>query len=50
MYYYPDRVEVYSLGLSLLWISVEQMERGEVQSKPRNPVLANLLRDVLAIW
>jgi len=26
------------------------MERGEVQSKPRNPVLANLLRDVLAIW
>jgi predicted HTH transcriptional regulator len=41
-----DRVEVHSPGLLLPGITVEQMERGEVQSKLRNPVLAGLLRDI----
>jgi predicted HTH transcriptional regulator len=41
---YPDRVEVHSPGLLLPGITVEQMERGEVQSKLRNPVLAGLLK------
>ena len=40
---YPDRVEIHSPGLLLPGITVEQMERGEVQSKLRNPTLANLL-------
>src|SRR5450755_4203093 len=40
---YPDRVEIHSPGLLLPGITVEQMQRGEVQSKLRNPVLAGLL-------
>ncbi len=44
--YYPDRVEVHSPGLLLPGITVEHMERGEVQSKLRNPILAGLLRDI----
>jgi len=46
VFYYPDRVEVHSPGLLLPGITVEQMERGEVQSKLRNPILANLLKDL----
>jgi len=43
---YPDQVEVHSPGLLLPGITVEQMERGDVQSKLRNPTLANLLKDI----
>lgn len=43
---YPDRVEIHSPGVLLPGITVEQMERGEVQSKLRNPTLANLLKDI----
>lgn len=42
VFFYPDRVEVHSPGLLLPGITVAQMERGEVQSKLRNPTLANL--------
>jgi len=45
-FYYADRIEIHSPGLLLPGVTVEQMERGEVQSRLRNPVLANLLRDV----
>jgi predicted HTH transcriptional regulator len=34
VFYYIDRVEIHSPGLLLPGIKVEQMERGEVQSKP----------------
>jgi predicted HTH transcriptional regulator len=44
--YYSDRVEVHSTGRLLPGITVEQMQRGEVQSKLRNPLLANLFRDI----
>jgi len=50
VFYYPDRVEVHSPGLLLPGITVEQMERGEVQSKLRNPTLANLLKNIPGIW
>jgi ATP-dependent DNA helicase RecG len=43
---YPDRVEIHSPGVLLPGITVEQMEQGEVQSKLRNPTLANLLKDI----
>ncbi len=43
---YPDRVEIHSPGLLLPGITVEQMERGEVRSKLRNPTLANLLKNI----
>lgn len=46
IFYYADRVEIHSPGLLMPGITVEQMERGMVQSKLRNPVLASLLRDV----
>src|SRR5947209_13259445 len=46
VFYYPDRVEVHSPGLLLPGITVEQMERGEVQSKLRNSVLAGLLGNI----
>jgi len=46
VFFYPDRVEIHSPGLLLPGITIEQMERGEVQSKLRNPTLANLLKDV----
>lgn len=46
VFYYEDRIEVHSPGLLLPGITVEMMERGEVMSKLRNPVLAGLLRDV----
>src|SRR5712691_4324468 len=46
VFYYPDWLEVHSPGLLLPGITVEQMERGEVQSKLRNPVLAGLLSNI----
>jgi predicted HTH transcriptional regulator len=46
VFYYADRIEIHSPGLLLPGVTVEQMEKGEVQSRLRNPVLANLLRDV----
>jgi ATP-dependent DNA helicase RecG len=46
VFYYSDRIEIHSPGLLLPGITVEQMKRGEVTSKLRNPILAGLLRDV----
>lgn len=46
VFFYPDKIEVHSPGLLLPGIMVEQMEQGEVQSKLRNPTIANLLRDI----
>src|ERR1700731_2886533 len=46
VFYYADRVEIHSPGLLLPGITVEQMRRGEVTSKLRIPILANLLRDI----
>jgi predicted HTH transcriptional regulator len=46
VFYYTDRIEIHSPGLLLPGVTVEQMEKGEVQSRLRNPVLTNLLRDV----
>jgi ATP-dependent DNA helicase RecG len=43
---YPDRVEIHNPGVLLPGITIEQMERGNVQSKLRNPIVANLLKDV----
>ncbi len=46
VFYYADRIEIHSPGLLLPGITVEQMQRGNVSSKLRNPVLAGLLRDI----
>ncbi len=41
VFYYADRIEIHSPGLLLPGVTVEQMEKGEVQSRLRNPVLGN---------
>jgi len=46
VFIYQNRIEVHSPGLLMPGITVEQMYRGEVQSRLRNPTLGNLLRDV----
>ena len=46
VFYYKDRVEIHSPGLLLPGITVEQMQRGEVDSRLRNSVLGTLLRDI----
>jgi ATP-dependent DNA helicase RecG len=46
VFYYADRIEVHSPGLLLPGVTVEQMRRGDVTSKLRNPILADLLRDI----
>jgi ATP-dependent DNA helicase RecG len=46
VFYYADRIEVHNPGLLLPGVTVEQMRRGEVTSKLRNPILAGLLRDI----
>jgi ATP-dependent DNA helicase RecG len=46
VFYYADRIEIHSPGLLLPGITIEQMQRGDVTSKLRNSVLANLLRDI----
>ncbi|MFL5626835.1 MAG: ATP-binding protein [Ktedonobacteraceae bacterium] len=46
VFYYADRVEIHSPGLLLPGITVEQMQRGEITSRLRNPILATLLRDI----
>ncbi len=46
IFYYSNRIEVHNPGQLLPGITIEQMERGEVVSKLRNQVLANLLRDI----
>lgn len=46
VFYYPDRIEIHSPGNLLPGITIAQMEQGQVASQLRNPVLANLLRDI----
>ncbi len=46
IFYYPDRIEVHSPGLLLPGIRLTDLRQGRVPSRPRNPILANLLRDM----
>lgn len=46
LFYYPDRVEIYSPGVLLPGITLEDLQQGRVGSRPRNPELANVLRDL----
>lgn len=46
LFLYPGRVEVHSPGLLLPDISLENLRQGQVTSKPRNPVIASVLRDL----
>jgi ATP-dependent DNA helicase RecG len=46
IFYYPDRVEIYNPGLLVPGLTLEQLQRGEAPSNPRNPVIATVLRDL----
>lgn len=46
LFYYPDRIEVHSPGLLPPGIRLDDLREGRVPSRPRNPILASLLRDV----
>jgi len=46
LFYYPDRIEVHNPGLLLPGIRLTDLRQGRVPSRPRNPILANLLRDI----
>jgi ATP-dependent DNA helicase RecG len=45
VFMYNDRVEIHSPGLLLPGIRLEDLRTGKVASHPRNPVVANTLRD-----
>jgi ATP-dependent DNA helicase RecG len=46
IFYYSNRIEIHNPGLLLPPLTVEQLAHGQVTSKLRNPVIANLLRDI----
>jgi ATP-dependent DNA helicase RecG len=46
IFYYPDRIEIRNPGVLLPGLHLEDLQRGQVRSKPRNPVLAAVLRDL----
>ncbi len=46
IFYYSNRVEVHSPGLLVPGLAIEELKAGRSRSKPRNPVLASLLRDM----
>jgi ATP-dependent DNA helicase RecG len=46
LFYYPDRIEVHSPGPLLPGLHLDDLRAGHVPSRPRNPLLASLLRDV----
>jgi len=46
VFFYSDRVEVHSPGLLLPGITPEDLAQMRVTSRPRNPLLAQFLRDI----
>jgi len=45
IFYYQDRIEVHNPGLLMAGIRLDELKEGKVRSKPRNPVIATVLRD-----
>jgi len=45
VFYYPDHIEIHSPGLLMPGITLEDLQQGRERSKPRNPLLANLLSE-----
>ncbi|MBN9392769.1 MAG: putative DNA binding domain-containing protein [Chloroflexi bacterium] len=46
IFYYSDRVEIHNPGLLMPGLSIEDLKAGRTRSKPRNPVMASILRDM----
>ena len=45
IFYYQNRIEIHSPGLLLPGITLSDLSAGRVRSRPRNPVIASVLRD-----
>ncbi|NWJ98482.1 MAG: putative DNA binding domain-containing protein [Chloroflexi bacterium] len=46
IFYYANRVEIHSPGMLVPDLTLEELKQGKSRSKPRNPVIASLLRDM----
>ncbi len=46
LFYYADRIEVHSPGMLMPGLRVADLQAGRVPSRPRNPIMASLLRDI----
>lgn len=46
IFFYNDRIEIHSPGLLLPGLRLEELKQGRTTSWPRNPVLANVLREL----
>jgi ATP-dependent DNA helicase RecG len=46
IFYYTDRVEIHNPGLLMPGILLDDLKQGKTRSKPRNPVIASILRDM----
>lgn len=44
--YYTDRIEVRNPGLLMPGLRLEEVRQGKARSKPRNPLIATILRDL----
>ncbi len=45
-YYTGDRVEIHNPGLLLPGVRLEDLQQGQARSRPRNAIIANILRDL----
>lgn len=45
IFYYPDRIEIHNPGLLMPGVRLEDLRQGKARSRPRNPVIATVLRD-----
>jgi predicted HTH transcriptional regulator len=45
IFYYPERIEVHNPGMLMPGLTLEDLQQGAARSKPRNPVVATVLRD-----
>lgn len=46
IFFYGNRIEVHSPGLLLPGLSLEEIKQGKTISRPRNPTIANVLREL----
>ncbi len=45
LFYYPDHIEIHNPGVLMPGLSLADLRQGMVRSRPRNPVVATVLRD-----
>ena len=46
VFYYADRIELHNPGILMPGLKLEELKQGRARSKPRNPIIAGILRDM----